>query len=142
MIVAAICPMRARAPPLQMQYEAHQEANNADQRITVVLQIQFKPLGGKIRCALPGPACVRANDTAEAFSRKIPPVRAFASRATLEAVRVAADEECGNGVADSLGFERSWRDDFSSRLAVPCVVSKVIAAIAASRQIWRLMFCR
>ena len=50
-----------------------------------------------------------------------------------EAVLVAADEECRNGVADDAGIERGWQLGLKPP-AARCVVLKAIAAIAASSQ--------
>src|SRR6478735_5255743 len=96
-------------PPLQMQCEAHQEADKADRRITVVLQIQFKSLGGEDRCASSRPSlrsCERhCGSLQQENSTDPPPLRP----GNPEAVLVAADEECRNGVADYAGIERGWR---------------------------------
>src|ERR1700739_1201616 len=91
--------------------EADQWPKVHDQRIALVFQIEFEPLGWKYCGASQGPRMPSCKRQCRAFEQENPAELPLDVAGEPKAVLVAADKKCRDRLIDDAGIERLKRRD-------------------------------
>ena len=97
-----------RSPP-GIHRKAYQGPKVSDQRITLIFQIEFEPLGRKYRCASRRPGIPSGKCQGRTFEQENSADLSLDVAGEPETFLVAADEECRNRRIDDAGIERLKR---------------------------------
>ena len=110
LIASVNFPRKAGRSPPGAHRKAHQRSKMGTSGLPLFSRSSSNLSDRKIVAHPVGWLCILANDSAEFSSRKIPPIRPVASRATQKPCPLRPMKNCGNGVADNAGIERlKWR---------------------------------